>query len=267
MPNWPLSQHALTYLINRATKLSQRALDYAESDFPLTTAQIQFAILDEAKVHTMRRLIDEGVQTIERHRSVRLAFLREKLPELRRGAVVVVNLPEWVVVGRSTSYGMSSTKFTMDDKNYLVPDFSEQRLTPDERTELVAWINRAIRQKRLHEIVTHTVPLILRDHAKTCAHLHQIWPLLTTLINNDKGLARNDKAFYETWRDRFRAPSRALKSYRPDPDVLNKYRKHIAAANIALMAGELLAPITPDSTQVQATLEHWEPVEGDRAPG
>jgi hypothetical protein len=264
MPNWPISGAVRSYIINRAIHLSNRALDYARADFPLSSMQIQYAIMPEDRVDTLKKLINEGVRTIEKHRQIRVAFLRETLPELRRGAVVSLVLPEWVVVDRSTHFGIASTKFSMTEQHYLVPKLS--CVSPESRAELVTWINRVIRQKRLHEIVIRAVGEIMHNHAPTCAHLHQIWPTLTTLINSDAGLQRqrHDRELYNTWSERFRAPARALKSYRPKPDVINSYAKLIHAADTAITAGMVLASYSHDPKKLTAELEHWEPVEGDR---
>lgn len=271
MPNWPISGAVRSYIIQRAIHLSNRALDYARADFPLTTSEIQYAIMPEERVDTLRRLINEGVRTIEKHRQVRVAFLRDVLPELRRGAIVALTLPNWVVVDRSTHFGIATTKFSMSEQHYLVPrlDRTEGKscLTPESRAELVAWLNRVIRQKRLHEIVIHTVGHIMHEDAPSCAHLHQLWPMLTTLINNDSSLQGRDRHLYNTWADRFRAPARALKSYRPKPDVINKYAKLIHAADTAITAGLVLAPYSHDAKKVIAELENWEPVDGDRTFG
>ncbi len=272
MPNWPISMAAKAYLRRRSMELSKRALDYANGDFPLTVGQIQFAVMPEERVKTMRRLVSEGVKTIERHRVLRLAFLREKFPELRRGAVIHVELPEWIVVDRSTSYGMHTTKFDMDDTHYLVPDFSlngpTRELDQDQRAELITWINRCIRQKRLHEIMNWTTSHVLDKHAPTVAHLHQVWPMMCTLINSDPNTTSakyyKDREFFEMWRDRFRAPKRQLTSYKPKPGVLDEFGRLIKACNTVLTAGIVLAPYEADDKQISAELQQWEPIDGDK---
>ena len=172
MPNWELSMRAKQYIIQRAVNLSHRKLQYAQSDFPLTTAQIQFSIMEESKVHVLRGYIETGTQTIEKHRQLRLALLREKIPELPRGAVLQVVLPEWVVVERGTQFGVSTTKFQVSESHYLVPDFSEDRLTASERVGLVNWVLRAVRQKRLHQLISLAVGEVVEKHATTTAQLH-----------------------------------------------------------------------------------------------
>jgi hypothetical protein len=271
MPNWPISQAARSYLRQRSMQLSKRALDYANDGMPLTVTQIQYAVMPEERVKTMRALITSGVRTIERHRVIRLAFLRDKFPELRRGAVIHVELPEWIVVDRSTSYGMHTTKFEMDDHHYLVPDFSlngpTHDLDPDQRKELIDWINRCIRQKRLHEIMNYATSHVLDKHAPTVAHLHQLWPMLCTLINSDQDTNRKfykDREFYEMWRDRFRAPKRALTSYKPKLDTLDRFAKLIKACDTVLAAGIVLAPYEEDDKLIKAELQQWEPLPDDR---
>lgn len=271
MPNWPISMAAKNYLRRRSMELASRTLAYANGDFPLTVDQIQYAVMPAERVKTMRRLISDGVKTIERHRVLRLAFLREKFPELRRGAVIHVELPEWIVVDRGTSYGMHTTKFDASDHHYLVPDFSLNPtwdLNAEQRAELIDWINRCIRQKRLHEIMNWTTSHVLDKHAPTVAHLHQLWPMLCTLINSDPSTTSakyyKDREFFEMWRDRFRAPKRALMSYKPKPGVLDEFAKLIKACDTMLASGIVLAPYEADDKQISAELQQWEPIDGDR---
>lgn len=284
MPNWPISDRARTYLRHRAIELSTRALHYAEADFPLTATQIQYAVMPRDKVDTLRRYISEGTHTIEKHTVIRLAFLRQCMPELARGAVVNLTLPnrDWIVVDRATQYGIGVTKFNMDDSSYLVPDWDllnragedgshpGAQLSDEQRQDLVTWINRAIKQKRLHDMTKYTLARILSDDplqssARTVGHLQAIWPMLCTLVNNDpaavKPLWANDKIFYETWRDRFRAPRRNMGSYKPDPEVIKKFGTFIKACDSVLAAGSILAPYVPDKKQIQASLVQWEKLE------
>jgi hypothetical protein len=277
LPNWPISDRARTYLRGRAIELSTRALHYAEADFPLTSTQIQYAVMVRQRADTLRRYITEGVQTIEKHTVIRLAFLRQCMPELARGAVVTLTLPsrDWIVVDRATQYGMGVTKFSMDESSYLVPDWDllnsagapGAELTDEQRQDLVTWINRAIKQKRLHDMLKYTLANILDDNkqARTVGHLQAIWPMLCTLMNNDPAALnpswQNDQVFYETWRDRFRAPRRNMGSYKPDPEVLKKFGTFIRACDSVLAAGTILAPYTPDKKQIQASLVQWEKIE------
>jgi hypothetical protein len=136
--------------------------------------------------------------------------------------------------------------------------------TDEQRAELVIWINRAIKQKRLHDMLKYTLVHILDvdGHARTVGHLQAIWPMLCTLMNNDPAAVNpswaNDKIFYETWRDRFRAPRRNMGSYKPDPEVLKKFGTFIKACDSVLAAGTILAPFEPNKKQVQASLVQWE---------
>jgi hypothetical protein len=278
LPNWPISDRARTYLRVRAIELSTRALHYAEADFPLTSTQIQYAVMPRDKVDTLRNYISQGTETIEKHTVLRLAFLRQCMPELHRGAVVNLTLPnrDWIVVDRATQYGMGVTKFSMDESSYLVPDWGllnragedgshpDAQLSDEQRQDLVTWINRAIKQKRLHDMLKYTIANILDidGHARTVGHLQAIWPMLCTLINNDPAATNpswtNDRIFYDTWRDRFRAPRRNMGSYKPDPEVLKKFATFIRASDSVLAAGSILAPYTPDRKQIQASLVQWE---------
>jgi hypothetical protein len=230
-------------------------------DFPLTPAQIQYMVMPHDKVHTLRKYISEGVHTIEKHTVVRLAFLRETMPELERGAVLQVTLPgrEWLVVNRATQYGVEVARFSMDDSSYLVPDFNLLErageagatgagMSSEQREELAVWLAVATKQQRLHEMIVFTLGKILdQEVTRSVGQLQAIWPMLCTLINNDPAATRNnwpaDREFYKTWQERFRAPRRNMSSYQPDPAILNNYAKYIKASDTVLTAASLLAPV------------------------
>ena len=116
-------------------------------------------------------------------------------------------------------------------------------------------------------MLKYTMANILNDDlrlssARTVGHLQAIWPMLCTLMNNDPAAMNpswaNDKIFYETWRDRFRAPRRNMGSYKPDPEVVKKFGTFIRACDSVLAAGSILAPYVPDKEQIQASLVQWE---------
>ena len=264
MPNYVISRKISEHIKERAVSFANRALHLALQDFPLTTAQIQYGgvMLTEEQVDTLRRLDSEGVRTIEHHRQVRLALLHEKdFPELRRSVVLMLQLPEWIVVGRGTQWGISTTKFDASENHYLVPAFGN--LDGHERKQLITWVNSALRQTRLYEIVRNCVAEVLEKYAPTSAHLHALWPTLTTLVDPGITNCSRDRKVLGDWAQRFRNPTRTLKRYQPEPRVLTTYTGLIQAADVAILAGMMLPPPTTNPTQIIATIEHWERLSGD----
>jgi hypothetical protein len=267
MPNYNIPQGLRDHITQNGLRLANRAVNLALGDFPLTTAQIQYhcAALTQDQVNILRRLDGEGVRTIEHHRQLRLAFIRDSLPELRRGVVLMLQLPEWVVVGRGTQWGISTTKFEADESHYIVPSLSE--LDARSRKDLITWIDRALRQVRLFEITDYCLKYVLeQERTPTTSHLHAFWPTLTTLVEPDQlthTYGRGGKNSAARWQDRFRNPTRSLRAYQPDTDVKNKVAKLLVAADTMLAAGRVLPDYSPPGNTIRVQIEHWERLAGD----
>lgn len=264
MPNYNIPNSLRQHILNNAMRLANRPLNLALSDFPLTTAELQYhcSALNAEQVDTLRRLDAEGVRTIEHHTQLRLAFIRENLPEIRRGVVLNLQLPEWIVVGKGTQWGISTTKFDPDENHYIVPNVST--LDPTSRIDLVSWIHRALRQVRLYEITSYMVGKALEEElSPTTSHLHALWPMLTTLVDADQVTRYRHKEQAVRWQDRFRNPTRRITPYKPDEAVVNKFSKLILAADTMLSAGMILPDTHPQRGQVRAMIEHWERLSGD----
>ena len=267
MPNYSIPSQLRDHIKLNALRRASRPLHLALANFPLNTAEIQYHCtgLTEEQVDTLRRLDSEGVRTIEHHNQLRLAFLRENVPELRRGVVLALQLPEWVVVGKGTQWGISTTKFQPDENHYIVPMLDG--LQPSSRKDLVAWINQALRQVRLYEITEYCVEYVMRHEiTPTTSHLHAFWPTLTTLVDPDllnHSHGRGGKNQAVRWQDRFRNPTKSLKSYQPDIDLKNKLAKLITAADTMIAAGLVLPDYVPPRGLVRVQFEHWERIQGD----
>lgn len=266
MPNYHLSGSIRDHLRGRANQLAMRTLSYALADFPMTVEQIQNAVLPADQLATMRDLSAKGIRTIARHSQVRLAFLREKVPGLRRGVVISLVLPEQIFVDRATQYGMRTTNFDPNEDHYLVPDLSG--LSDAERRDLIQWITRVIQQKRMVEITVHASAKIMNSEklVKTSSHLLALWPMLTTLTesmgqryDHKRGTWANDTM----WRDRFRNPTRSLKAYQPTPETIERWGKLIKVADIVLTAGTVLDEYKHPEREIRATCDAWEHLQGD----
>jgi hypothetical protein len=264
MPNYNIPDALRKHITDNALKLANRPLQLALNNFPLTVAQLQYhcAALTEEQVDTLRRLDGEGVRTIEHHTQLRLAFIRDNLPELRRGVVLSLQLPEWIVVGKGTQWGIGTTKFKPDENHYIVPDLA--RLDGKSRKELVTWIERALRQVRLYEITDYMVTqALLTEHSPTTSHLHALWPTLTTLEDPTLMTYQSYKQQATRWQDRFRNPTRRITPYKPDEAVRNKFSKLILAADTMISAGMILPDTNYNTRVVRAGIEHWERLPGD----
>ena len=272
MPNYKISLAVREHISKNAMHLAMRPLMNALTNFPLTTAEVQYhcVALNDEQVGTLQRLKTEGVETIERHRQIRLALVRDTIPELRRGVVLAVHLPEPIFVGRATQYGIPATKFRPDENHYIVPDLAN--LDATSRRALVVWVERALRQVRLFEITDYCVKKVLEDHAPTASHLHAIWPTLTTLVNlanagphvsHRRRFGRTTPDVSTSWQEKFRNPTRSLKQYQPDSDVRNKFAKLITASDTMIVAGQFLRDMPYRRDVINVNIEHWERLEGD----
>jgi hypothetical protein len=270
MPNWQIGVDCKSFIRHRAKELAYRPLSYALTDFPLTVAQLQYSTMDADRVYTLRRYMagadaTEKLHTLELAHTIQVGFLRDTIPELRRGLVVKLQLPEGILANRDTKYGYTD-KFALSAQGYLIPRFEgEQVLDPETRSALIKWVNRSIRHQRLLEITIQAASQILDNHAPTVAHLHMVWPALTTMFNNLDGVdTSRNPTFYTQWRDRFRAHHKPLRTYRPDTAVYDKYQARIRAADTAIAAGMVLPELKQDGTkEIIASVVNWEKIAGD----
>jgi len=268
MPNWALNDQVKSFLRNRARHLAQRAMDYAVADFPLDNETLQMAAMPRESVMTMRSLAAEDV-SLPSYNQVRFGFLREQLPGLTRGATVVLTMPMNIYLARMPNTYARSIKFWRGSSDFVRLDFDREPLDPEQSEALVAWLNRAVRQKRLSEIVNHAAGGVLETYAKTCAHLHRMWPMLATLINDTEGTgirphASGERLFWDTWKDRLHARHRPLALYDPDPMIMRELGPLIRAADTVLTSGMLLAPYVPEPGTVGAVLDFWEALPTDK---
>lgn len=257
MPNYKITYPVQREIRDRAKDLSQRTLDYAQADFPLTVATIQNLVLPESQVADLRRLYAEGIRTIEKHEMIRLAFLREILPGIPRGLVVACHLPERIFVARATQWGMQTTKFSMDEGGYLVPDLT--KLDPGETKNLANWVNRVVRAKRLKELTDTTVEIIVDKYIPTTSHMHALWPGLASLARTADTYGGRGIS----WKDRVRHQTRSLKKYQPEPEVIQRYGKRIQAADTVLTQGDMLETYKHPPKTIRAIAEQHEALATD----
>ncbi len=264
MPNYSIPESLRQHIRNQAVKLATRPLELALRNFPLDMAAIQdhCTALTQEQIATMRELSEQGVRTIEQHTQLRLAFIRNvNMPELRRSVVVELRLPASVFVGRGTQWGIATTKFKDDEKHYIVPELVD--LNPELRSELVSWIDKALRQTRLYEITDYCVNAIMDEKlSPTTSHLHAVWPTLTTLVDPSEVFVRSRERV-EVWRERFRNPTKSLRAYQPHIHVKQKFAKLITAADTMLSAGRIFGEVQDRRRVIHATIEHWERIAGD----
>jgi len=268
MPNWQLNDNVKTFLRQRAERLCQRTLDYAFSDFPLDHEDVQMAALSRDTVETMGRLAKQKV-SLPSYAEARFGFQRGQLPGLLRGTIVRLKLRTPIYLRTEPDNYMRTLSFTPGASGYVHLDFEQEPLPEEKQKALVAWLNRAVRQKRMTEITNFVVRDVVNAHAETCAHLHRMWPTLATLINDVEGtgyhLARSqDRLWHDTWRDRLHAVHRPLAIYEPAATVMDQLRPLMKLADTVLAAGMMLTPYDHTQEPIVATVEYWEKLPTDR---
>jgi hypothetical protein len=259
MPNFKLSDTVRKHIKDRATEFAGRARQYAEADFPMEVHQVQMAVMEPHLIQACRELYDSDVHTIRKHDRIRMVFLREQFPGLKRSASVVLDLPDAIFVRRATNYGISQIDFEDPDAsaNYIIP--LNAGLAMCDRQEITHWLNHAVRARRLEQLTTESVDYIMdhREFAKTTAHLHYLWPNLIRLINRRAG---HDISRYL---DRAQHLPRYRKPYLPPALLAKTYAPIIQAADGVLMKGMELPKFDEDYKVVRACVEQWEQKEGD----
>lgn len=263
MPNFPIPSALRDHIRNRAAVHADKARDLALTGFPLTVQQIQDAVLDPETQSELRELVErKGIKTITKYNGIRLAFLRDNIPGLRRGIVLKLTLPKHIFVPRATLYGISTTDFNMDESHYLVPDLSG--LESDVHETLMTWLSRALREERLYEIVQHITRKILdEDISPTMAHLRAFWPLLTTLVDPAVCNFPSDREKFAKWRDKLRNPPARMNKYQPSKLMLERWGPLMKAAEVQITTGMMLKGSTPRREDIVSEIEHWERITND----
>lgn len=266
MPNWPLSAYIRNYLRNQIREVAHRPVELARLNMPLTVDQIQEGGLGltHEQLDTLKTLWSQNVRTIDRTSEIRLAFLQEQFPELRRGIVVKLVLPKVVFTGRATMYGMGVPRFSMSDSHYIVPKFDN--LSSEERASLIKWLERLLRQERIFEVVGHCVHEIVENdkRAPSIAHLQAIWPAAGSVIDASTARYRHEQQTIREWKERFRNPPlRNLQLYTPDTAFMTKWTKLIKLADVQLAQGMMLESPKLERGGIGVEVEAWQRIEGD----
>lgn len=262
MPNFPIPRLLREHIRERACHHANKVRELALTGFPLSVAQVQDAVLDPETQGELRALENKGVRTIAKYREIRLAFLREKVPTMRRGIVVKLELPTSIYVKRATHFGIGTTGFEMEENHYLTPDLGV--LDGEARETLLTWLGRALREERLYEIVTHIVGTIMFEGTTpTMGHLHAVWPLMATLVDPHRFPMQDDQKKFSTWREKLRNPPVRMSRYQPSGLMMSRYAPLIKAAEVQITTGMMLGPITRKRSEAASEIEHWERIKGD----
>lgn len=260
MPNFKLSTAVRENILHQVKGLAQRRVDYAQADFPLTVATIQYRVMREDQLKLLHELEALGYELAPTHAHLTISLpagetypTGESYPGLLRSVAVGLSLPEEIHLPRNVYMSFFDTK--LSHKN--VHDLGKMHhLAMDpvadaaEIAALVAWSNAAVRERRQQELINWTAAKVL-DRCDTTAKLLATWPLLATLVTDAE------------WRNRFRSPPRHLRRWAPTIDTMARYGRHMQAAEILLVGAQVTEDYKPVAGVIQAGVQAWQRLPND----
>lgn len=227
--------------------LTANRVQHACANFPLTTAEIQAAVMKPRHLTTLRELAVEGIEITAKDTSPSTYLSPEYLPGLGREAAITFRLPEAIYVPRDTP---SYYKFAWSNSITKYLRFDEGELDDDQRAAIVTWTNRAVRECRLKKLSDHAIARIL-DKCETVAHVMAWAPVIGTLVTD------------YFWLKRFRNAPAKLKRYEPPESYRHVYGKMLEASEVIITGGQLLPEFKHPEQTVRAFIASYKPLESD----
>jgi hypothetical protein len=252
MPNYKLSSTVREDMVRRAGLLVDRRVQFVAGDFPLTTAQVQAAVLDPERLAALHKLRATGVHGLPEYQHVHLLLAREHLPGLARSCIVYLTLPEEIFCDRPSTYLPGRDDFSPGANGPLTPDWSG--LDDAERAELATWGNNIVKATRHAGMVRHTVGVVL-NNCLSIGHVLAWWPAAASLVTD------------KDWKTRFRNGPRSLRSYAPPANLATRITDLLRASEVVLSAAELLPEYKNPEGSIVAALAKHEMLPTDRKFG
>ena len=249
MPNYKLSSTIKEHIKDHAIKLTNRRVAYAQSDFPLTTAGLQYRLMRAAHLNLLHELEATGYDLAPKTTNTWIALPRSEAMPVQRSVAIEIFLPEPIHQPRviySHFYNELDFKTARDTTK-----LHQLRLDPcepehaEDIAALVKWAHAAVREKRLQEITLWAVQKVL-DMCQTSAHLLAAWPLLATLVTDPE------------WRSRLRHPPKGLHKWAPNANEMAWLLKPIRAAEVVLTSARMTEEYKPEPGIVRAEVRAWE---------
>jgi hypothetical protein len=267
MPNWPLSQEIRDHIRDTSLKLANRMVDLNRLGFPLDVQQIQIGAsgLTVQQIESLKQLKKEGVETIRQTNEIRVGFLREVFPELKRSLTLTMCLPRSIYY-RHGHYTLHEDQrdFKPGTQTHLPATLGN--LTAEERAALIAWLEKLLKQVRMYEVVTHCVRItIASEITPTAGHLKYLWPTLTTVVDPGTQKYHHQRDRLDMWIERFRnPPMRGISRYQNDHLLFTRYKDLLKVADLQITGGRMLSPVTLDQPgAIYPVIDNWERIPGD----
>lgn len=248
MPNFKLGTSVRAEINKQMQALTSNRVAHACANFPLTTAEIQAAVMKPHHLKTLRELTAEGMHVTSQDSRPSIYLTPEYLPGLAREVGICLWLPEDIYVPRRTPGYHNQSTWNTATPTFLRLDAGE--LDDDQRAALATWGNRAIRDCRLKKLADHTVAAIL-ERCETVAHVMAWAPVIGTLVTD------------QFWLKRFRNPPQKLKHYMPHETLRARFAKLLEASEVVITGGQLLPEFKYDAKIVRAFIASYKPLESD----
>jgi hypothetical protein len=255
MPNFKLGSMVRDQIVRNARVLTERRVDYALSDFPLTVTTIQCSVIEPHVLSLINQLKGHGYVQAPEVTDTTIFLSREQFPGLHRMVPLNLTLPEPIHTPKPVYYypgrGGHGTVFepskTKDDLLVFL------NLDNQDAKALTTWVNGVVRERRLQELTMWTVQSVLKECAGS-GEVLATWPLLATLIDKDETF----------WRNRFRQPPRKLSNYAPRTHVMERYAKHMQGAEVVLTGALLLEDYRRTPGTIRPMINEWERLPNDK---
>ncbi len=248
MPNFKLGSTVREHITARAKHLTNRRLDYAKGDFPLTTAGVQCALIEPHTLSLIHQLKGQGyLQTPEVTDTTVLLSCRE-FPLLLRSVALNMILPEAIHTPKPVHWHAYSDVLSNEPRNSNANTSSLLtflELDDADRAAVTKWANGVVRELRLQEITIWAVKGVL-ENCQGSSHVLAAWPMLATLVSDP------------FWKNRFRQPTRKLTPYAPSTQLVEKFGKAMQAAEVVLTGAELLEDYKHPPGTIHASIGAWE---------
>lgn len=251
MANYKLSAKLVEEMISVTGRMVNRRADNMEQAFPLTHDQIYAGCIPAEWKELLISMAEYGIGIAANH----VINLRVEHPSIIRVACI----------------NIKSTRNFLGFVHGKQVTFDTSKLTDKEISALASWVNNAVQEHRVGNLVKATVIEFLRNRAATTGHVIARWPALTMLVarlQEEIGNRWDSRTQVETrkvWREKFADPPRNLKPYswsNEDMVWYEKHRKAMAICDEVLLSASML-PVVVSTSDIKASVTSWVPLPTD----
>lgn len=270
MPNYKIPPGLRDHMINRAGVLAAKRVDLAHQDFPLTFDEVQDALMPEAQRKTIKKLIQDGIETFGTSAGVK--FVAPKTHGIERAASVKVQGTKDFFFFKQAQWAYYSTQHAFADAELSRSDYylDTEILSPEKQQALAAWVNNAVRERRMEAVTKSIVAWFLKSGCEvehpTAAHVMARWPTLAMLVEGQQKHYRYGDRDERMHKARFReVPPKLDKwGWRRDDQEYLKRKKMIQVADMVLTSAAMLPEFEAPKDRLVAAVNNYEKFPGEK---